>query len=183
MVPAWGWAAAGSSGRCQRVVSGTVSMSKTRYSIRLRATDATVTAAPDGGRAGLPRRVGGDTPRRDGLDSGLVAGRNSGIKHVMLRLRSSAIALGMSAALVIPVLGAGPAVHAGAEDDICRVMEIDLTPTTDLQMVMWLEDTAGNYIATTFITRLTGRFGLGNRPGIMEFNTAWRWPYGRRTTT
>jgi hypothetical protein len=65
----------------------------------------------------------------------------------------------------------------------CRVLEVDMTPSSDLQMVIWLEDEAGNFVDTLFITRLTGSYGLGNRPGMMTFNSAWRWPYGRRTTT
>lgn len=63
----------------------------------------------------------------------------------------------------------------------CRVLNVELTPTDDAQMVVWLEDDQGNYVQTLFITRLTGSYGLGNRPGMMEFNSAWRWPYGRRT--
>jgi hypothetical protein len=47
----------------------------------------------------------------------------------------------------------------------------------------WLEDTAGNYVDTIYITRKTGSYGLGNRPGIMEFNSGPWWPYGRRVTT
>lgn len=58
-----------------------------------------------------------------------------------------------------------------------------MTPSADLQIVVWVEDAAGNYVDTVFITRLTGTYGLGNRPGMMEFDSAWRWPYGRRTST
>ncbi len=58
-----------------------------------------------------------------------------------------------------------------------------MIPTAELQIVVWLEDVAGNYVETLYISRLTGTYGLGNRPGIMEFNSAWRWPYGRRIST
>src|SRR5690606_38190575 len=34
-----------------------------------------------------------------------------------------------------------------------------------------------------FITRTTGSYGLGNRPGIMDFTSAPWWPYGRRIST
>lgn len=70
---------------------------------------------------------------------------------------------------------------AQAAENSCRVLNVELTPTDDAQMVVWLEDDQGNYVTTLFITRLTGSYGLGNRPGMMEFNSAWRWPYGRRT--
>ncbi|HEU5058124.1 MAG TPA: fibronectin type III domain-containing protein [Kofleriaceae bacterium] len=72
--------------------------------------------------------------------------------------------------------------RAGEEPE-CRVVEFEVTPTDDLQMVVWLEDTAGNYVDTIFITRKTGTYGLGNRPGMMTFNSGPWWPYGRRTTT
>jgi hypothetical protein len=78
-------------------------------------------------------------------------------------------------------LQAAPA-RAGGEE-MCRVVDVEMTPTEDLQMVIWLEDSAGEYVETLFITELTGRRGLGNRPGRMDFNTAWRWPYGRREGT
>jgi hypothetical protein len=66
--------------------------------------------------------------------------------------------------------------------DACRVLEIELTPSADLQIVIWLEDANGGFIDTLFITEATGRYGLGNRPGIMEFNSDFYWPYGRRET-
>lgn len=72
---------------------------------------------------------------------------------------------------------------APAQAQQCRVVQLDMTPTTDLQIVIWLEDVQGNFIETLYITQLTGSYGLGNRPGMMTFNSAWRWPYGRRTTT
>jgi hypothetical protein len=64
----------------------------------------------------------------------------------------------------------------------CRVIDLDFTPSADLQLVIWLEDSEGRYLDTLFITEATGRYGLGNRPGIMEFNSEFLWPYGRRET-
>jgi len=54
------------------------------------------------------------------------------------------------------------------------------------QIVIWLETPDGQYIETSldgaplYITQDTGRFGLGNRPGRMDFNSGPLWPYGRR---
>src|SRR5687768_12561596 len=79
-------------------------------------------------------------------------------------------------AVTIGLLGALPPRAAEA----CRVLELSFTPSDDLQMVVWIEDAAGNYVDTLFITRKTGTYGLGNRPGIMEFNSQFLWPYGRR---
>ena len=72
-----------------------------------------------------------------------------------------------------------PAAHAANE---CRVVDVELTPSDKLQMVVWLEDAAGNYVDTLYITRSIGTYGLGNRPGMMEFNSGPAWPYGRRET-
>ena len=98
--------------------------------------------------------------------------------------RARAIAPGCALAAIALLAGD----HRGlaeppAADTECRVIEFDVMPTDDLQMVAWLEDTAGNYVDTIYITRKTGSYGLGNRPGIMEFNSGPWWPYGRRVTT
>jgi hypothetical protein len=80
--------------------------------------------------------------------------------------------------------GAAPRAGLVAADDAsCRLVQIQMTPAENLQIVVWIEDAAGNYVDTAFITRLTGTYGLGNRPGMMEFNSGPRWPYGRRVTT
>jgi hypothetical protein len=66
---------------------------------------------------------------------------------------------------------------------MCRVVDVDFTPSDDLQLVVWLEQADGTFVDTLFITDKTGRRGLGNRPGRMDFNSAWAWPYGRRVNT
>ncbi len=65
----------------------------------------------------------------------------------------------------------------------CRVVNVDFKPASDLQIVVWIEDTEGNFIDTDFITRKTGTYGLGNRPGIFDFNSSRDSCYGRRITT
>src|SRR5215510_2130673 len=83
------------------------------------------------------------------------------------------------AALALLAASPGSATAEGG----CRLIQVEMLPTPELQIVVWLEDPAGNYVDTLYITRMTGSFGLGNRPGMMEFNSGPRWPYGRRTTT
>ncbi len=61
-----------------------------------------------------------------------------------------------------------------------RVIEIDFKPTGNPQIAVWLEDTDGNFIDTLMVTRLTGTFGLGNRPGRGDFGGSYLWPYGSR---
>jgi hypothetical protein len=96
----------------------------------------------------------------------------------------------LAARLAVPALitlgaataAAGPAPGPG-DEDLCRVVDVDFTPSEELQIVVWLEDTAGNYVDTIYITDATGRRGLGNRPGRFDFNSGWAWPYGRRINT
>ncbi len=64
-----------------------------------------------------------------------------------------------------------------------RCLDTEFTPTANLQIVAWLETAAGAYVDTVFITQQTGTFGLGNRPGRYDFNSAPMWPYGRRIDT
>lgn len=73
----------------------------------------------------------------------------------------------------------------------CRLLDLSFAPaaptqagrTSLPQIVAWLEDSAGTFVSTVYITHATGTFGIGNRPGRFDFNSGRRWPYGRRTTT
>ncbi len=79
--------------------------------------------------------------------------------------------------------------RAHADERQCRVLDLELKPLSSPgnlfapQIVAWLEDTAGNFVDTVYITQATGTFGIGNRPGRFDFNSAPLWPYGRRITT
>jgi hypothetical protein len=92
----------------------------------------------------------------------------------------------MMRALVICALLLG-AREASAQ---CRNIELSFAsqPTGQVpdvvpQVVAWLEDESGTFVDTIYITHATGTFGIGNRPGRFDFNSSFRWPYGRRTTT
>lgn len=61
-----------------------------------------------------------------------------------------------------------------------RVIELELVPTGRPQIAIWLEDDHGTFIDTILITRLTGTYGLGNRPGRGDFGSGYLWPYGAR---
>jgi hypothetical protein len=77
-----------------------------------------------------------------------------------------------------------------AADNACHVVDVAFTPTDGLQIVAWVEKTDGTYLETIYITRKTGHYGLGNRPGRFDFNSGPppgpgkddMWPYGRRST-
>jgi hypothetical protein len=62
----------------------------------------------------------------------------------------------------------------------CRTVEVTFRPVKNLQIAVWVEDPLGNYVATLYVTRLTGSFGLANRIGNHFLHTAVRFPYGRR---
>jgi len=84
----------------------------------------------------------------------------------------------LSAALA-GVVALAPEARAG--DPPCGLIEVRLRPgAAGMQMAVWLEDKAGNFVDTAYVTRLTGQFGLGNRPGAALLKTDFRWPYGRR---
>jgi len=85
----------------------------------------------------------------------------------------------MKRALLVAALLALPAARSSA-DGSCRLVEVTFQPAAHLQIAVWVEDTAGNFIDTAYITRSTGALGLGNRPGNARFKSAYRWPYGRR---
>jgi len=104
-----------------------------------------------------------------------------------------ASAVRRSAALVTAAsLALAPSVAAAEGKGECHVVGVEFQPQvrTDLapgtnpppQIVVWVEDTAGVYIDTLFITKQTGTHGLGNRPGRYDFNSGPMWPYGRRIT-
>src|SRR3984885_13312334 len=96
--------------------------------------------------------------------------------------------LGMSRPLTLAVAAAALAwlpISARADGTAgeCHSVKIDFTAASDPfqpQVVAWVEDGSGNFIATAFITQQTGRYGLGNRPGRYDFNSGPQWPYGRR---
>jgi hypothetical protein len=95
------------------------------------------------------------------------------VKLPKMSRRATVCALGLAAAAAAFV----PARPAAAD---CRLATVQLTPDAGMQMAVWLEDADGNFVDTLFVTRLTGTYGLGNRPGRFDFNSNYLWPYGRR---
>jgi hypothetical protein len=84
------------------------------------------------------------------------------------------------AALLFIPLWAAPTT---ARADTTSCVDVQFTPTDQLQIVAWVETASGQYVDTLYITQQTGSFGLGNRPGRFDFNSGPNWPYGRRITT
>ncbi|MSP62177.1 MAG: hypothetical protein EXR72_17960 [Myxococcales bacterium] len=66
-------------------------------------------------------------------------------------------------------------------EPICRAVDLRFAPgAADMQIAVWIETKAGKFVDTAYVTRLTGQFGLANRPGEGLMKTDFRWPYGRR---
>ncbi len=61
-----------------------------------------------------------------------------------------------------------------------RILEIGFTPTRRAQIAVWIADADGNYLRTLSLTQSVSLYGIGNRPGALEMNSGFRWPYGRR---
>jgi hypothetical protein len=69
---------------------------------------------------------------------------------------------------------------AASADPNCRNVAITFKPAANLQIAVWIEDAQGNYVDTAYVTRLTGVFGLANRPGNHLLKSDVRFPYCRR---
>jgi hypothetical protein len=105
-------------------------------------------------------------------------GHRSGTVNNVRTMKSAA---STSAFLIAALLlTSAPRLVTAEPANNCRVVDVNFTPSDKLQIVAWIEDTAGNYVDTIFITESIGTYGVGNRPGIKDFNSAPKWPYGRR---
>jgi hypothetical protein len=82
----------------------------------------------------------------------------------------------LTAISLAAAMGAAPS--RGQAD--CWMTDLAWNPVPELQIAVWIEDRDGRFIDTVFVTRATGSYGLGNRPGRQDFNSDFLWPYGRR---
>jgi hypothetical protein len=89
--------------------------------------------------------------------------------------QSSVVGVRFALAAVIATLSCFSA-QALAED----LLEFRYTPVARAQVAIWVEDAAGNFVATIALTEAVAFRGIGNRPGASQMNSGYRWPYGRR---
>ncbi len=61
-----------------------------------------------------------------------------------------------------------------------RIVELEFTPTSRAQIAIWIETADGEFLQTLRLTEATALRGIGNRPGAMQMNSGFHWPYGRR---
>lgn len=77
---------------------------------------------------------------------------------------------------------AGQRIDAGYDPDAPVACEREVTvrfvPTARLQLAVWAQQ--DERFATLAMTEATARRGIGNRPGALQMNSGFRWPYGRR---
>jgi hypothetical protein len=90
------------------------------------------------------------------------------------RLRPTLLAT--STVLGLAAASLGLVEHAQAQ----RVIDIEYTPTRRAQIAVWVTAEDGTYLRTLLLTQATSLYGIGNRPGAMQMNSGFRWPYGRR---
>jgi hypothetical protein len=72
------------------------------------------------------------------------------------------------------------ALGSGAAQDSDRLLEFRFTPTKRAQIAIWIEDADGTFMETVALTSSVALRGVGNRPGALQMNSGFRWPYGRR---
>lgn len=94
--------------------------------------------------------------------------------------RTTAPTCGVSNLVMITTPGLLLLLVAQGAPETSRALEIEMTPTGNPQIAIWLEDADGEFEATIMVTRLVGTFGLGNRPGREDFGGSFLFPYGRR---
>jgi len=109
-------------------------------------------------------------------------------RAIVWRVGLGALALGFAvapAAAAPPPATPGEFDHeadepAAAEGDEQALLEFHFNPAANLQIAIWLEDAEGNFVEDVYVTQATAKLGIGNRPGMEEFLSSWRAPYGPR---
>lgn len=102
----------------------------------------------------------------------------------------------LSSALLVAVLALGvPALaRAEAAAGLCQTLAVQFQPVAyppskdprgvyeagGPQFAIWLADASGKWVADVAVTRMTAIFGIGNRPGVWNFSSSPKFPYGRR---
>ncbi len=82
-------------------------------------------------------------------------------------------------ALCLWVSSFGPG-RALAEEPAAALVELTFVPTDRAQIAVWVETADGRFMRTVALTHAVASAGIGNRPGALQMNSGYRWPYGRR---
>src|SRR5687767_12505534 len=69
---------------------------------------------------------------------------------------------------------------AGSSAAQAPSLELTFTPIDRAQIAVWVERDDGTFMGTLALTYAVAKAGIGNRPGALQMNSGFRWPYGRR---
>jgi hypothetical protein len=69
---------------------------------------------------------------------------------------------------------------AAAQSTSQASLEVSFVPADRAQLAVWVERDDGQFMGTFALTYSVAVAGIGNRPGALEMNSGFRWPYGRR---
>jgi hypothetical protein len=69
---------------------------------------------------------------------------------------------------------------ARAQEHSRATLRLSFVPTDRAQIAVWVEKADGSFVGTLALTHATATLGIGNRPGALQMNSGFRWPYGRR---
>ena len=70
---------------------------------------------------------------------------------------------------------------ASADDPpAMRTIRFRFHPAERAQIAVWVEREGATFFHTVRLTQAVARRGIGNRPGALQMNSGFRWPYGRR---
>lgn len=83
------------------------------------------------------------------------------------------IGLTLAVALAIPA-----SAHLASAQN--RIVEVSFIPTERAQIAIWIERADGTFVRTLRLTEAVALRGIGNRPGALQMNSGFHWPYGRR---
>src|SRR5688572_3777053 len=83
----------------------------------------------------------------------------------------------VSLAILTVFFGSAGGSRASAQT---ATIELTFTPIDRAQVAVWVEREDGTFMGTLALTYAVAKAGLGNRPGALQFNSGFRWPYGRR---
>ena len=92
------------------------------------------------------------------------------------KLRPFAISL----AFVMMAGSLGTAPVASADPPPVRTARFRFHPVERAQVALWIEREGEPFFHTVRLTQAVARRGIGNRPGALQMNSGFRWPYGRR---
>jgi hypothetical protein len=79
---------------------------------------------------------------------------------------------------LLAFLAASVPTFAHASDDV--LVELHFQPVPNTQIAIWIVDANGSFAQDVFVTQATGTLGIGNRPGLWNYLSSWRFPYGPR---